>query len=45
MDRKIRWPILSTATNLVPSAEAATEYQLLLGAPLGIQLTPELVEM
>src|SRR5258708_3278204 len=33
------------AISFVPSAEAATEYQRFEGALVGIQLTPELVEM
>jgi hypothetical protein len=33
------------ATSLVPSAEEATEDQLLLGALVGVHVTPELLEV
>src|ERR1035441_10367603 len=33
------------ATNLVPSADEATEVQYLEGAPVCVQVTPELVEV
>ena len=34
-----------TATNRVPSADAATEYQLVLGASLSVQVAPESSEV
>jgi hypothetical protein len=36
---------LSAATNLAPSAEEATEVQLLLGALVCVQVAPEFVEV
>ena len=33
------------ATNLLPSAEEATEYQPVAGAVVGVQVTPELPEV
>jgi len=36
---------VAAANNLVPSAEVATEDQLLLGALVGVQVAPELLEV
>jgi hypothetical protein len=34
-----------TATHLIPSAEQATEVHVLLGAVVGAQVTPEVLEV
>src|SRR5437588_12591208 len=34
-------PRLTTATNSLPSADEATEAQLITGAPVGVQVAPE----
>ena len=39
------WPSNDAATNLVPSAEEATDDQLLLGAVVCVQVAPEFVEV
>jgi hypothetical protein len=38
-------PLLATTTNLVPSAEAATQVQFALGASLFVQVIPESAEV
>ena len=36
---------LAVATNLVPSADEATDVQLLAGAVVGVKIMPEFVEI
>src|SRR5438094_881028 len=37
--------VVAAATSLVPSTEAATEYQVVLGRPVAVHETPPLVEV